>query len=162
MVSRDECRSRWIRTDFQRGVVFLFQVSADFAEFRQCCPASADVTGARHSVTFALMSHQFMKSFSTDTVVVEIHQSSRVSHLSLAGINKLPGEIAAVSHISGASTPSEFTLLVVVLAQSCLVASAIQKIPTVASPRNGMYNSGGADGVDKSRFSTSSCFKSMI
>ena len=67
-----------------------------------------------------------MKSFSTDSIVVEIHQSSRVSHLSLAGINKLPGEIAAVSHISGASTPSEFTLLVVVLAQSCLVASAIE------------------------------------
>jgi hypothetical protein len=89
---------------------------------------------------------------------VEVHQSPRVSHLSLAGIDELPGEIAAVSDVSGASAPSEFTLLVVVLAQSCLVASAIQQIPTVAGPRDRMNHSGRADGVHKSRFSTSSCF----
>jgi hypothetical protein len=62
MVGRDECRSRWVGTDLQRDVVFLLQVSADFAEFRKSGPASADVASTRHSMTFALVPHQFMKS----------------------------------------------------------------------------------------------------
>ncbi len=62
MVGRDERRARRVGADLQRDVVFLLEVSADFAEFRKSGPASADVAGARHSVAFALMPHQFVKS----------------------------------------------------------------------------------------------------
>lgn len=70
MVGRDERRARRVGADLQRGVVFLLQVSADFAEFRKCRPASADVAGTRHSVAFALVPHQFVKSLGGESIQI--------------------------------------------------------------------------------------------
>ncbi len=87
---------------------------------------------------------------------MQVHQSTRIPHFSLSGIDELSGKVAAVSDIGGASTPSEFALLVLVLAQSCLVASAVEKIPTVTSPGDGMDDTGRANSVDKGGFPASS------
>ena len=40
--------------------------------------------------------------------------------------------------------------------QSAVVAGAVEQIAAVARPRNGMDHSGGADGVDEGRLTTSS------
>lgn len=62
MIGRNERRSRWIGTDFQRNVVLVFQVGADFSEFGQRRPTRADVARTRHSVTFTLVPHQLVNS----------------------------------------------------------------------------------------------------
>ena len=121
VVRRDERSPGRVGTDLHRRVVFLFQIRANFAEFRKRRPARTDVASSRHAVAFALMSHQLVNGLknkrtvfslhnsqfsslgsnylATDSVVVQVHQSSGIPHFPLSGVDELPGEIAAVADI---------------------------------------------------------------
>jgi hypothetical protein len=50
-------------------------------------------------MALALVTHELLNSFSTHTIVVQIHQGSRIAHLTFTSIDELAGKIASISYI---------------------------------------------------------------
>jgi len=90
----------------------------------------------------------------SSSVVVKVHQRSRVFSFPFLGVHEGSGKFNAVVNVIAAATPVEVALGVLGRAFLLGIAGAGFQLPLAACPGDGKNNSSGGDGVYKSRFPT--------